>query len=1044
MSLAAHKSTVLDFQEFRDRAEFRRRIAAQLTNETNVLLSRDPGSVPDEGIECDLEEACISGVCDDGVCTAPSCSDGVLNFAFETDVDCGGALCPEQCSPGSKCLVDTDCAYDGSCENSTCKVGFGLPCQFDSHCLSEHCDPDRLTCTYIKPCFDAEENGNETDVDCGGVDCAPCPVGKDCMFDTDCSSGECLFGTCVRATPTPTPTASVTATPSETASTTTTATVGTSPTPTSSVTPSLTPTGTPSRTPGATIELSLFAPKFPLFHNGISGSSPFIVMAIFNIDITNPELGPGDFVTTCIDIFEETWIEVRTNLTYSFTARIQKNCPHDATLTLPRFAAGATHDISDVLRSRFTGEISPSPTPTASVTANVTTTPSVTPTPTSSMTPLEVNLFAIGNSQSVPLNADPLSFLLTSNYELVNLEPSLFDVAVNGSSTGQERVSQVLRMQTENTWLVKLEHLRAGIITITLPAGAVKDDRGVLLTNDASTSAWYDAVNPEMELLTPISKNGVWKNPFFDIILRVDKPVNLTVEANRPESTGRSLTHADPAFDFRNGSLMWISPLFSTAKGARYADGSKVELESEILNSKLSREFEYGTIFHVRTDVSQQDEGPISLTFFPPLLVDVSGNRLAHTSSFEFIRDVKGPQIEISFHSIKFPSVEFSLVGHEPMTFVNVSTVEYRGCDETGVCSDDSIIPSQTFDETNLPPLKEKHILVADISTRPETSSIGVFIVEGGLRDRFGNPSEESSFPSLVSLEEYSLSLFRSEEGLSTYVLITIVLHRTSVDELVSPTLDSVVDITASASTLLSRSRLAVKTMGKQENKAHAATTITFIHQDISVSSLRQLDEDSEALLDEKTKANVEKALLKDLSAAIPVQLFEGGIINGSDLATVESVQAVGFPEVITPPAAVKETASTSMVASTSVLGALLLLIALAALGIYVLRRKKASKQRQTFIAQENSAFGQPGVPGKVARVIDDTVPVEGNQDHGSALKHEISEESDDASEADIYDEDFECNLREGLSEEDDEEEVIGAREVQKSDTTKAQVRPWE
>lgn len=76
---------------------------AVLANETNVLLGRDPSKVPDDGLVCYFYDACLSGVCSDGVCKAPSCFDGVLNYGFETDLDCGGFLCPRKCEAGARC-----------------------------------------------------------------------------------------------------------------------------------------------------------------------------------------------------------------------------------------------------------------------------------------------------------------------------------------------------------------------------------------------------------------------------------------------------------------------------------------------------------------------------------------------------------------------------------------------------------------------------------------------------------------------------------------------------------------------------------------------------------------------------------------------------------------------------------------------------------------------------------------------------------------------------------------------------------------------------
>ena len=48
----------------------------------------------------------------------------------------------------------------------------------------------------FNPCGDGKLSGQETDVDCGGPSCDPCPIGKTCLLDGDCDSGLCLSGVC--------------------------------------------------------------------------------------------------------------------------------------------------------------------------------------------------------------------------------------------------------------------------------------------------------------------------------------------------------------------------------------------------------------------------------------------------------------------------------------------------------------------------------------------------------------------------------------------------------------------------------------------------------------------------------------------------------------------------------------------------------------------------------------------------------------------------------------------------------------------------------
>jgi formylglycine-generating enzyme required for sulfatase activity len=88
----------------------------------------------------------------------------------ETDVDCGGTLCPK-CIDGKKCVAGTDCVG-----------GF--------------CDAVTQTCK-TPTCSDNQLNGAETDIDCGGPNCQRCTVGRKCAVGGDCQSGACANGLCV-------------------------------------------------------------------------------------------------------------------------------------------------------------------------------------------------------------------------------------------------------------------------------------------------------------------------------------------------------------------------------------------------------------------------------------------------------------------------------------------------------------------------------------------------------------------------------------------------------------------------------------------------------------------------------------------------------------------------------------------------------------------------------------------------------------------------------------------------------------------------------
>jgi hypothetical protein len=113
----------------------------------------------------------------------PTCTDGIKN-GDETGLDCGGSVCP-------KCADCTACAGSGDCESGCCTQGICI--RQNDGCATE------LTCA------DGCQDGQETDVDCGGVECnVPCEIGKGCALDADCISMTCSAeGACAEPPPVP-------------------------------------------------------------------------------------------------------------------------------------------------------------------------------------------------------------------------------------------------------------------------------------------------------------------------------------------------------------------------------------------------------------------------------------------------------------------------------------------------------------------------------------------------------------------------------------------------------------------------------------------------------------------------------------------------------------------------------------------------------------------------------------------------------------------------------------------------------------------------
>jgi hypothetical protein len=198
-------------------------VSANVCIEGTCNATGTPGSAPAPlgtacsaaggGIVCDGAGKCVPCVRASDCPTGQACS--AANQCVPgscTDVDCGG-ICPP-CATGKKCLADADCVsfacdvvsltcvtpqcrdhhQDGDETDADCGGGFcsscplGENCVVDSDCGSLACDAVRLSCVSDQ-CTDNHADGNEPDVDCGGGNCKGCSVGQKCKSNFDCQSG---------------------------------------------------------------------------------------------------------------------------------------------------------------------------------------------------------------------------------------------------------------------------------------------------------------------------------------------------------------------------------------------------------------------------------------------------------------------------------------------------------------------------------------------------------------------------------------------------------------------------------------------------------------------------------------------------------------------------------------------------------------------------------------------------------------------------------------------------------------------------------------
>ena len=119
------------------------------------------------------------------------------------DDGCGGS-CGE-CSPESDCIegacvvrptcvdeLQNGAESDVDCGGNDCApCDDGRRCGEGSDCRSGRCEGGLCT-----SCEDGARNGDESDVDCGGG-CAACADGRACGAPEDCVSGRCASGLCV-------------------------------------------------------------------------------------------------------------------------------------------------------------------------------------------------------------------------------------------------------------------------------------------------------------------------------------------------------------------------------------------------------------------------------------------------------------------------------------------------------------------------------------------------------------------------------------------------------------------------------------------------------------------------------------------------------------------------------------------------------------------------------------------------------------------------------------------------------------------------------
>ncbi len=191
---------------------------------TTSSSSTSSTTTSSSGGACTMASQC-PGVTTD--CAAPACTGGVCGTAFttagtatstQTAGDCQTAVCDGQGNTTSQendadTPTPTNACTTGACSGgvpvfpptaagSTCNQNGGTVCDGAGNCVQclTNADCASGVCTAMSTCAapsctDGLQDGNETDVDCGGT-CPVCATGQHCAVPADCAADLCTSGIC--------------------------------------------------------------------------------------------------------------------------------------------------------------------------------------------------------------------------------------------------------------------------------------------------------------------------------------------------------------------------------------------------------------------------------------------------------------------------------------------------------------------------------------------------------------------------------------------------------------------------------------------------------------------------------------------------------------------------------------------------------------------------------------------------------------------------------------------------------------------------------
>ena len=394
----------------------------------------------------------------------------------------------------------------------------------------------------------------------------------------------------------------------------------------------------------------------------------------------------------------------------------------------------------------------------------------------------------------------------------------------------------------------------------------------------------------------------------------------------------------------------------------------------------------------MRVDVSMTVEDVVTIELFPSLFVDNAGNFVQGKHEFSFIRDVLPPQLSIELVSIGLPTSKFLLVGQEEFGFNNDSVLYYHehSCNNVSRCPNGSMV--DTFAVPMAPTtLQEEYSVELNLLGQHTGNMISLHVEENTVFDQYDNFNSNFTIWPVLNLYDWPLGNFSMPTSLreEQFVSIEVSLRYARLADLIFPRLIQFLDLVGDSSALLSSSDLFFHEIAEHYDHRGWILNAKLLHSGIMRNG-RRLEESTDDLL---TGKEVVSEVKQQLSSNLPRALQLARFVNDTADVEIAGVSSQGFAESdeTTQSAPQGSTVASSTIAVTTIaLFALIFLVA--GFAVYKFREKERT-ERQKRIDQFRSFSTYP------SRFIDDTVMIDEDTGHGTALNEEASDYEEEEDE---------------------------------------------